>query len=224
MKRDIKAVILDVGGVVIAIDWLKPFHELKIFDPLTQQRLLQQFATHPYLHRYERGEITEAEFLSGLGEIVVPHTPADFALDQEKLLRAWNNLILYEVPGIQKVFDELKALLPIYALSNINHSHYTHMCEHFAICEQFDKFFASHFLGERKPDREIYLKVLAEIRLSPQQILFIDDTPQNVAAARSLGWNAELSDHNSEHTQAIIREYLPIAGRRYAKTSKPISQ
>lgn len=43
-----------------------------------------------------------------------------------------------------------------------------------------------------KPDQAIYDLMACRLALPPARLLFFDDTPANVAAARALGWQAEV--------------------------------
>lgn len=51
----------------------------------------------------------------------------------------------------------------------------------------FDLVFCSAEEGVRKPWADAYLRTLARLEVKPEQALFVDDTPENVAAAEALG-------------------------------------
>ncbi len=51
----------------------------------------------------------------------------------------------------------------------------------------FSPRFFSGPLGLVKPDPRIFRHVLAELRAEPEQVVFVDDSPANVAAAQNLG-------------------------------------
>ena len=57
----------------------------------------------------------------------------------------------------------------------------------FDLLDDFDAFFSSCYLGVRKPDRKIYQIALDVLQRDPERSIFIDDRPENVAAASSLG-------------------------------------
>jgi putative hydrolase of the HAD superfamily len=57
----------------------------------------------------------------------------------------------------------------------------------FGLSEIFDDFFSSCFTGRRKPDPAAYLGALDITHRQPAETLFLDDRPENVAAAESLG-------------------------------------
>jgi putative hydrolase of the HAD superfamily len=57
----------------------------------------------------------------------------------------------------------------------------------FGLAEIFDDFFSSCFTGRRKPDPAAYRVALEITHRTPDETLFLDDRPENVAAAESLG-------------------------------------
>ncbi|OGG13791.1 hypothetical protein A2773_01555 [Candidatus Gottesmanbacteria bacterium RIFCSPHIGHO2_01_FULL_39_10] len=57
----------------------------------------------------------------------------------------------------------------------------------------FDKIFASAHLGHKKPTFEFYAKVMDDLEgIDKKEVLFWDDTLENVNAAKEFGINAEL--------------------------------
>ncbi len=53
--------------------------------------------------------------------------------------------------------------------------------------ELFDAFVESAIVGLRKPDPRIYQRVCAELGVTPEQSVFLDDIGTNLKAARALG-------------------------------------
>jgi putative hydrolase of the HAD superfamily len=58
--------------------------------------------------------------------------------------------------------------------------------------ELFDHLFFSCEIGATKPDPAFYRAVEGTLGVAVQDILFLDDDPQNVDAARARGWRAEV--------------------------------
>ncbi|MET8361586.1 HAD family phosphatase [Micromonospora sp. NPDC005171] len=54
----------------------------------------------------------------------------------------------------------------------------------------FDQVFFSHRLGHRKPDPAAFAAVATRLGATGHDIVFVDDSPANVAAARTAGWRA----------------------------------
>ena len=67
---------------------------------------------------------------------------------------------------------------------------------------------ASHLLGLAKPDETIYRRFGELVGASPQEILFFDDLPDNIAAAERLGWRCELVDHNADTAAQVTRALI----------------
>ena len=59
--------------------------------------------------------------------------------------------------------------------------------------DKFDHVWLSFELGARKPNNEIYHKVESDLIIDPSNILFIDDTVENINAASIRGWNTCLA-------------------------------
>ena len=94
-------------------------------------------------------------------------------------------------------------------LSNTNHTHWVDMLgqeAHGGGSHGCDALLAmrghltSHELGAYKPDAEIYELAEAAIRAQfgladLSRVVFFDDMPENIAAARARGWRGEVIDH-----------------------------
>ena len=55
--------------------------------------------------------------------------------------------------------------------------------------KQFDYVWLSFELECRKPEEKIYKIVEKDCKLKPENILFIDDSKENIKTAQELGWN-----------------------------------
>lgn len=74
----------------------------------------------------------------------------------------------------------------------------------------FDHRFYSADLGYAKPDQEFFRAVLADLRLDPRQILFVDDRAENVAGAREAGMYAELHGPGDRLRDLLAAYSLPV--------------
>ncbi len=71
---------------------------------------------------------------------------------------------------------------------------------------QVDGVIASHLVGYRKPEREIYELALQRAGARAEQTLFIDNAPRNATAARELG----LATHRftgMKELHAFLKQY-----------------
>jgi len=54
---------------------------------------------------------------------------------------------------------------------------------------KMDYVWLSFEMEAKKPDKKIYEMVQQECKIEPQNILFIEDTEENIKTAQSMGWN-----------------------------------
>jgi FMN phosphatase YigB (HAD superfamily) len=164
----------------------------------------------------------------GLGQLV----EAEWA---EELSRAWDGL--YSIPeilrihhawtqreydGVDRLVDALHgAGVETSCLSNTNHAHWARLVHldgeapragdpEYPTVHRLRGHFASHLLGLAKPDPAIYGAFEQATGRTGSSILFFDDRPENVAAARARGWRAEQIDPRVETSPQIgarLREH-----------------
>ncbi|MGQ0625472.1 MAG: HAD family hydrolase [Sporichthyaceae bacterium] len=64
---------------------------------------------------------------------------------------------------------------------------------------------SSYVVGQRKPEAGIFLELIARLDLPPSRIVFIDDFPENIAAAARLGIHGVLFT-DEQQCRAALRE------------------
>jgi putative hydrolase of the HAD superfamily len=95
-----------------------------------------------------------------------------------------------------EVFEEVERLrrrgVPCHVASTQERYRAAYLEGTMGLATRFDRLFFSCRLGVKKPQREFYERVTGELGVAPGSLLFIDDQPANVDAARAAGWNAEV--------------------------------
>lgn len=71
------------------------------------------------------------------------------------------------------------------------------------LLDALDVTLATCNLGIHKPDPRAFEWALETLALPPQDVLFVDDLPENVTAARRLGMPAVLIDHTGQQPDAL---------------------
>ncbi len=102
----------------------------------------------------------------------------------------------------------------VYAMSNVSKEDYAFLSTKLD-CSDFDQVFTSGHSGMRKPDLSFYRHVLEEIKLAPEEVVFIDDKTENVLAAKSLGINSIVFDDNLNVSRALTSIFDDPIGRGY---------
>ena len=75
----------------------------------------------------------------------------------------------------------------------------------------FDHTYASNLMGVAKPAPEFWLRILAAEGVEPGEAVFVDDVPENVAGAASVGLHAVLFE-SQEQVRAAVEEAFGLAG------------
>lgn len=189
-----KNIILDYGNVIFSIDFKitqDAFVALGISDI---DRFYGHLAQDDIFDRFDRGEVSSAEFRDAIRQVT--HRPE---LTDEAIDEAWNSLLLGVRAGHHELLLDLRSRYRLFLLSNNNAIHYdwimNHLKAEFGLenNEQFfEKDYYSHLMGMRKPNPDIFEYVLKKHHLKPEETLFIDDSPQHIATAKKLGLHAEL--------------------------------
>ncbi|MBS1686996.1 MAG: HAD family phosphatase [Bacteroidetes bacterium] len=185
----IDTLVFDLGNVIIDIDYDVMIAAFRRIAARDFSELITYSAQDDLFSRYERGDISSAEFRAALRPYMVAGV-SDAEID-----RAWN-AILYRYPSDK--FDRLKALRTrygVYALSNINEIHLTdidrYVSQNLGATDMrsfFDHAYYSHELRMRKPESRIYQAVIDHAGIAPERSLFIDDKKENTDAAAALGF------------------------------------
>ena len=112
--------------------------------------------------------------------------------EHAEMIDAWGEraeeMISGVIQGSVEVFAELKATgVPCYALSNMERENWERRIEIYDFLGWFDGYFISGLEGVIKPDPEYFERALERLGLHADEVVFIDDRPDNTAAASALG-------------------------------------
>lgn len=203
----IRNIILDLGGVVLDIDYDRTedaFIKLgfKNFGAIYAQRKQELI-----FDLFETGRITAADFRD------VMRNYAEINFTDHEIDSAWNAMII-RIPEERVTF--LKKLKPHYRLillSNTNEIHEKEFLQNITssfgkniLPEVFEKIYYSHQMGIRKPDPQIFKLILKENAMAAEESLFIDDSSQHIEGAAQAGLQSILLDNKKTSLEKIIAE------------------
>ena len=187
-KKHIKNIIFDLGGVILNIDFeatIKAFEDLGVQDV---RGLKNELISQKILEKFEKGHISPVEFRTFL------HKYIDKKITDQDIDKAWNAILLDYPDQRIKLIKNLSGQYRLFLLSNTNQIHYNEYYDFFGLrsdlknlSDLFEKEYYSFKEGFRKPEKEFYLKVINENKLSPDQTLFVDDTFENIESADEVG-------------------------------------
>jgi putative hydrolase of the HAD superfamily len=112
------------------------------------------------------------------------------ARDKARDVRQWLNAIAVD-HDILDLVSQLRLSGYRCALATNQQPHRAaFMADDLRYRELFDRCFFSCHMGVAKPDLRYFQAILAELQLGPDEVIFVDDKPENVRSASSLGIHA----------------------------------
>ncbi|KAI4252004.1 MAG: hypothetical protein LQ352_004520 [Teloschistes flavicans] len=183
MASRFKVLVFDLGGVLL--DWDR--HSVDALSPGQFLTIMNSTAWHSL----DRGLITLKEACMDFGDILgADPSVVETAMDQAQLSLRPKSSLLQTIQDIKALKPDLKLCV----MSNISREHFKMVQSLDLPWSMFDKIFASGLEGMRKPELRFFQHVIRETGVHPSEIIMIDDTAENVCAARSQGMHAILMD------------------------------
>ena len=178
----VKAVVFDVGRVIVQWDLRL------IFAPLIQDAAeLDWFCAHVVTEAWH----FEHDAGRALGDMV-PERKAQFP-QYADLIDRYATHFLDSIPGpVPGTADVIEALhfggVPLYAITNFGAELWNRFYPTRPVLQRFRDIVVSGQEQLAKPDPAIFHLAARRFGHAPQDMLFIDDNPANIAAAARLGW------------------------------------
>ncbi|WAT16800.1 HAD family phosphatase [Aurantiacibacter sp. MUD11] len=180
------AVVFDIGRVIIRWD-LRYLFEKLIDDAAELDWFLANVVTEQWHHQQDEGR--------PLAEMV-PERIAQFP-DHEALIRAYatrfRETYPEHIPGTLDLIARLKARdVPLFGLSNFGEDFWDEFIACQPVFEGFRDIVVSGHENVAKPDPQIYHIAEQRFGLPREELFFIDDKPENIAAATARGWHGHV--------------------------------
>ncbi|HRH37198.1 MAG TPA: HAD family phosphatase [Flavobacteriales bacterium] len=191
----IDTIILDLGGVLIDVDY---HASTRAFADLGHHRfdaLYSQAKQNHVFDAFETGELSPAQFRDRIRELL------NAPITDKEIDACWNAMIGTIPQARLDLVERLKQRYTVLLLSNTNAIHvpaFEGIVARTNGIAQFKSLFHGAYysceIGKRKPDVEAFHHVLELHNASPERTLFIDDSIQHVIGARAAGLYAEHLD------------------------------
>jgi len=180
--------IFDLGNVIVDIDFNRALGVWSDLGRVPLALLQKEFQMGEAFEQHERGEISDEAFAAALCDEL------GMALSFEQFTAGWQAIFVGVRPDALLIMQKLRAQGDrVVILSNTNRLH----CEFWPtqypeVKKAADAIYLSQEMGMRKPEPDIFLKVLQQEGFSADQAVFFDDNQANIDAAAALGINSVL--------------------------------
>lgn len=184
-RHHIRAILFDLGDVLIDIDFYRCARIWSDHSSIPADTLASRFRMDAAYKAFECGAIDAAAYYAAL------RRQLGLNLSDDVMRAGWNAIICDEKPGIRDGLERLAQHYPLYVLTNTNPEHEIVWARtHRDLLSHFRAIFVSSRMGCRKPDITTYFTVARSIALPCSQILFLDDSEENIQGARQAGMHA----------------------------------
>ena len=197
---EIKNVIFDCGQVLVRFE---PDYIIgpSVTDPDDRELLVRVLFDHFFWKQLDKGTIDETDVIAETRDRIPPrlHDAA------ENAMRYWYRR-LPEMPGMSDLIDSLLASgKKLCLLSNISKRFVAHADE-IPILSRIENRVFSSTCGLTKPDPAIFRYTCEKFGLVPEETIFIDDNPDNIAGAAGIGLQTFLFDGDTDRLARALAE------------------
>ena len=176
----IRNVVFDIGRVIVRLD-PRPIIEFMQARAAPCNDLQSLIANIP-LDDHECGRLDGKGLLEHMQSLTQPTATL------EDLHAKWVDMFEIERDMLE-LARGLSSRYRVYLLSNVGDLHWAHLCREYELDRLGHGVLASFHAGWMKPHDAIYAEAERRFTLEPAATVFIDDRPENIAAARARGWH-----------------------------------
>ena len=199
---NIKNIILDLGGVLINLDYdklNKSLSSLGLSNAFSKAKQIELF------DKLEEGKISDKNFLREFNELAKANH------NHQAIINAWNSILLDFPQERLRLLRLLAKKYRMFLFSNTNSIHINEVynilkrdCGVNDLNQYFERIYLSNEFGLRKPKPEGFKLILEDNQLNANETLFIDDSPQHIEGAKKVGLNAKWLDLEKEDITILI--------------------
>lgn len=190
----------DLGNVLVHFSYDLGCQRLAEWSPHSAEAIRQLTFGGSLQLDFESGRIDAAGYAQGIREQISIKLPDSVILEMTSAIFWPNWEMLPLLAALQRSGQKLGIL------SNTCSAHWNFVTHRYRFLNDLFLWpILSYEVGAMKPDAEIYRVARQRADCPPERIFFVDDRPENVAAAREMGWQAVLF-HSARSTAQSLRD------------------
>ena len=196
----IRNIVFDMGNVVVIFDPSYFLDRAEIHDPDDRMLVLNELFLSVEWAQMDAGVLTEQT----AEPLIMKRFPERLHDKVRELLYTWA-FPRDMIPGMEDLIRRLKeAGYGIYLLSNASVAQHEYWPK-YPVSRMFDGKLISCDIKIVKPCHRIYEQFTEKFSLKPEECVFIDDVPANVAGAIACGWQGIVFHGSSEELTEKLR-------------------
>lgn len=195
----IKAVIFDLGRVIVPFDFHRGYTRLEAICGIPAAEIPKRLAVTGLVPRFESGEIAPRDFVREISTHLALETSYEAFCD------IWSSIFLPDTLIHEDLLRGLARNYRLVLLSNTNAIHFEMVRENYPLLRHFHSLVLSYEVGAMKPSPLIYQRAIEEAGCLPAECFFTDDIPDYVAGAVAQGIDA-VQFQSSVQIEAELRK------------------
>jgi len=180
----IKAVVFDFGNVICRFDNKIILRRIADDTGRNLEELEEiVYRASELTGNYERGTVSSDDFFARIASM------CGLRMSKEEFIRAYTDKFT-PIPETYQLIRSLKRKYRLGLLSNTSAWDFEYGIRTTEVFPLFDAVTVSFQVHALKPEKGIFLDVLAKLTVKPPECVYIDDIEKYVEAARGMGMNA----------------------------------
>ncbi|HWC99730.1 MAG TPA: HAD family phosphatase [Candidatus Sulfopaludibacter sp.] len=179
-----RAVIFDLGKVLVHFDFKRGYRALEGLCPYPAEEIPRRLSTTGLVEQFETGLVEPHDFFAQLSAIL------DLKIDYAHFCRIWS-CIFTEPLVPESMLEGLARRYRLVLLSNTNAIHFDMIRETYGgLLRHFHALVLSYEAKAMKPARAIFERAVEAAGCRPEECFYTDDIAAYIEAARTLGIDA----------------------------------
>lgn len=176
----VKAILFDLGQVVVTFDLQVALKQVMDVSAVSQAEVKAFFSFSAPDVLFTEGKMTGKDFYESA------KNQLKLTIDYVTFQRMYNDIFMAN-PIMDELIIALRERYQLAILSNTNAFHFPYIMETFPIMNIFDDYIVSYEEQCQKPNPEIFHRALGRMGMRPEEVVFVDDTEENVISAQQIG-------------------------------------
>ncbi len=183
MKKRIKAIIFDLGNVLVDFDHMIAARKIAAFTDKDGGQMYRLFFDSELTGLFEEGKVSAEGFFKEVKRLL------NLRISYEEFLPIWNEIFFLSKKNkdVYNIAKKLKSNYKTALLSNVNILHFDYLKKNFPVFDAFDHIITSYKIGLRKPHPSIYRNALKLLKEPAGSVFYTDDRRDLIEKANALG-------------------------------------
>lgn len=196
-SKKIKAIILDLGNVVITADLYRAFAVFEQYSNYAKEEMYEKLYETSICRNFQKGISSIEQFYEDVKRAI------QLRMDIKRFCEVWSDIFLFPSILPDELLKALSLRYRLVALSDTDEIHFPLIRRLFPVLSRFHSFALSFQVGAVKPMPEMYKVAVSNAGCLPEECFFVDDLEPNVQGAIKCGLQA----YRFESYEKLLREF-----------------